>query len=301
MELLGLFTADVLPVLLTAGAGWLLAATVRPDARAVSQVALHVLAPCLVLDAILQTQSGPSEVARMMGFAFACLLLPAAAALAVARWRRWSRARTSAIVLAVMLTNAGNYGLSVNLLAFGPRALGPASLFFTASAIVSYTLGVLVASLGRLGPRSALANLVRVPTVWAVLAAFAMQAVGLRLPGPAATSVHLLASACVPVFLVVLGMQLHAARLAGPPGPLVLAAALRLGGGALAGLVLAPVFGLEGLARQAGLLQAAMPTAVIASLLASEYGIEPAFVTSVVLVTTLASPFTLTPLLVHLR
>ena len=60
----------------------------------------------------------------MMGFAFACLLLPGALAFALARWRDWSRARTSALVLCVMLTNAGNYGLSVTLLAFGERGAG---------------------------------------------------------------------------------------------------------------------------------------------------------------------------------
>jgi predicted permease len=40
-----------------------------------------------------------------------------------------------------------------------------------------------------------------------------------------------------------------------------------------------------------------MPSAVIAIVLATEYDVEPAFVTSAVLVTTLLSPLTLTPLL----
>ena len=140
-----------------------------------------------------------------------------------------------------------------------------------------------------------------VPTVWSVAVAFAMTALRLRLPGPVQTSVHLLSQACIPVFLLVLGMQLRGARLAGPVKPLVFAAALRLGGGAAAGALLAPLFGLTGVARQAGVLQASMPTAVLATILASEYDVEPGFVTSVVLLTTLASPLTLTPLMAWLR
>jgi predicted permease len=76
---------------------------------------------------------------------------------------------------------------------------------------------------------------------------------------------------------------------------------IRLGGGIAAGLAFAPLFHLGGVPRQAGILQSGMPSAVVATLLASEYDVEPAFVVSVVLVTTLLSPFTLTPLLAYLR
>jgi predicted permease len=301
MDLLHVFADDVLPVLLTAGAGWLLAVLLRPDPRPLSQVALNVLAPALLLEVIVQSRVGPADLLRMMGFAASCLLAPALVAFAVARALRWSRTLTSGVILTVMLTNAGNYGLSVNLLAFGERGLAPASLFFMTSAIVSYTVGVFVASLGRSSLRASLAGLARIPTVWAVVVAFALLGAGIRLPGPVATSVHLLGSACVPVFLLVLGMHLRGARLQGPWRPMLFATAMRLGGGALAGMLFAPAFGLTGAARQAGMLQSAMPSAVIGTILASEYDVEPAFVTSVVLLTTLLSPFTLTPLLLRLR
>lgn len=301
MELLRLFGDNLLPVFLTAGAGWALAATLRPDPRPLAQIGLYVLAPCLIFEVILQNAVPPLALLRMLGFAFACLALPGALAFAFARWRGWSRTRTSAIVLCVLLTNAGNYGMSVSLLAFGERALAQASLFFLASAIVSYTAGIFVASMGRAGLRDSLLGLLRMPTMWAVALAFAMSATGVRLPGPVASSVHLLSAACIPVFLLVLGMQLRGARLEGPVRPMLAATVMRLGGGAAAGLLLAPLFGLAGVARQAGVLQAGMPTAVIATILATEYDVEPGFVTSVVLLTTLLSPLTLTPLLAGLR
>ncbi len=72
---------------------------------------------------------------------------------------------------------------------------------------------------------------------------------------------------------------------------------LRLVGGAVLAIAAARVFGLEGPARQAGILEAAMPSAVVTIILASEYEVEPSFVTSVVFVTTLLCPFTLTPLM----
>jgi predicted permease len=75
---------------------------------------------------------------------------------------------------------------------------------------------------------------------------------------------------------------------------------MRLVGGAVVGLALVGIMGLTGTARQAGVLQSAMPSAVITIVLATEYDVEPAFVTSVVISTTLLSPLTLTPLLAYL-
>ncbi len=301
MELLRLFSDNLLPVFLIAGVGWLLTARMGVDPRAVAQVSLNVLAPALMFDLILQNRLPPADLVRMMGYGFACLLVPAALAFAIARWQGWSRSITSAVVLAVMLTNSGNYGLSVTVLAFGQRGLAQASLFFLASSIVSYTGGVFVASLGRTNVRSALVALACTPTVWAVVLAFVLSGLRVQVPGPVVNAAHMLATACVPVFLLALGMQLHGARLRGPWRPMVAATAIRLGGGIAAGILFAPLFGLAGVPRQAGILESGMPSAVVATLLASEYDVEPAFVVSVVLVTTLLSPFTLTPLLAYLH
>lgn len=284
-------------MLLAAGAGYLLAATVRPDPRAVSHVAFSLFAPCLIYRLIVESRMPPEALARMFGFTLVTLLILGGVAFAIARARDWPRARTSALVLTVMLPNAGNLGLSTCLLAFGEAGLAQASLFFLASSLLSYTVGVFVSSLGRASlPRAAL-GMLRVPAVWAVVVAFAMQALGLALPGPVETGVHLLADACIPTFLVILGMQLRGAGFRGPVGPIALAASLRLAAAPALALLLAPLFGLEGAARQAGVLEASMPSAVIGIILATEYDVDPGFVTSVVFVTTLLSPLTLTPLM----
>jgi len=57
---------------------------------------------------------------------------------------------------------------------------------------------------------------------------------------------------------------------------------------------------MTGPSYQAVVLEAAMPVAVLTTILATEFDAEPTFVTTAVLVTTLISPFTLTPLLAFL-
>jgi len=297
MELLRLFIENLLPLLLVAAAGVTLAATVRPDPRAVSHVAFSVFAPCLIFQLIMDNPMPPAELLRMFGFTFATLLALGAVGFGIARALRWPRPMASALVLSIMLPNAGNLGLSTNLLAFGRSGLTQASLFFLASSMLTYTLGVFVASLGRAPFGRALVGLLKVPAIWGMVLAFAMTGTGHALPGPLATAVKMVADACIPTFLVILGMQLYAARTVRPSRRIALAAGLRLLGGAGVGLAMALAFGLEGAARQAGVLQASMPTAVITVILATEYDVEPAFVTGAVLVSTLLSPLTLTPLM----
>lgn len=300
MTFLHLFGNNLLPVFLAAGAGYAVAAGGRVSARPLAHVGFFVLSPCLVYQIIVESHLPLDAFLRMAGFAVASLGILGLGVGLLAHRLRWSRSLTAAVVLAVLLPNAANYGLSVNLFAFGEAGLAQASLFFVTSAVLSYTVGVVVASTGRVGVGRALAGLPRVPAVWAVVAAFAMVHWGWTLPFPATRAVNLLADACIPVFLLVLGMQLHGASGRGRMGPLALATGTRLVGGVAAGLFFAWVFGLHGAARQAGVLEAAMPSAVINIILATEYDVEPAFVTSVVFVTTLLSPLTLTPLLAFL-
>jgi len=78
---------------------------------------------------------------------------------------------------------------------------------------------------------------------------------------------------------------------------IAVASTLRLVAGPILAIALAGIFGLTGIARGAGILQASMPAAVFASLIAMEYDLLPDFVTTTVLFSTLASALTLTVVL----
>jgi predicted permease len=295
--LLSLFLDNLLPVFLAAGAGYVMAWRLAVDPRPVSQLAFHVFAPCLIFEIVLDTALDGDALLRMLAFAAASQLAPAALAAAVGAALGWRRTLTAAVVLVVLLPNAGNFGLSASLFAFGEAGLAQASVYFVTSSVVTFTVGILVASLGRSSPLQTLVGLLRVPAIWAVVAAAALARSGASLPLPFERTVELLSRASIPVFLVVLGMQLYGRGMRGPWGPVALAAAGRLVGSATIALGLAALLGLDGAARQAGVLQAAMPSAVICTVIATEYDLEPTFVTSVVVATTVLSPLTLTPLL----
>jgi len=136
-----------------------------------------------------------------------------------------------------------------------------------------------------------------------LLIAGVVRVAGLTVPALLDRAITLLSQAAIPVMLVILGLQMAEARQwpRARLGLIGVASFLQLVIAPLVALGLAGLLGLTGVTRQAAVLEAAMPTAVITTILAVEYGLDAAFVTGVVVVSTLLSPLTLTPLIAYLK
>ena len=299
--LLSIFASDILPIFVIAGVGYLLARHAAVQVQTLSRVTFHALAPALVFNILTTSTLSGLEFGRMAAF----YVLVAAASLVMARLAaiplRLDRASQSAFLLVVVCSNSGNYGLPVALLAFGREALTFASVYFVSSAIFSYTGGVLLAASGRRSFAQALGGVLRVPAVYGAIAAAVTLSLGLHIPDAIARPMALLSDAALPMMVLVLGMQLERATWPKRSDMVIVASLLSLVATPLAAFGVAHLLGLKGPALQAGILQASMPTAVVTTILALEFDVEPSFVTSVVCITTLVSPVTLTLLIAYLQ
>src|SRR5262249_55894586 len=112
--------------------------------------------------------------------------------------------------------------------------------------------------------------------------------------------ISMLSDAALPTMVLVLGMQLERAKMPERPSIVGIAVVLSLIAAPMVTLGLTSVLGLSGAARQAGVVLASMPVAVVTTILALGFEIVPVFVTSAVFVSTLLSPLTLTPLMPYL-
>jgi predicted permease len=292
---------NLLPIFLVAGAGFVLGRTARPDLPTLSRLAFYVLSPCFVFNILLATTLSVDELGRMALFAVAVIALSGLLAWVIARALGLSQILTSAFLLVNLFANTGNYGISLNQLAFGDAAAARASIYFVCSTVLVYSLGVFIAGHGRANARQALLNALKVPALYAVLLAVPAKLSGWQAPQPLDAAIRLLAQAAIPVMLLILGVQLARTPRIERPRMVAAASGLRLLSGPLIGLALALLFRLDGPARQAGIVEASMPPAVINTILALEYDSEPSFVTSTVFVATLLSPLTLTVILALLK
>ena len=295
-----LFLNNLLPVFLIAGAGYLLSRWLQVSPQTLSQVIFYIFSPCLIFNLLTNNQLSGGDILSMM-----LLAGLTAAAVGLLTWLagralKLERRMLAAVLITSMFMNAGNFGLPVILFAFGEAGLAYASLFFVTNSILNYTVGVAIASMGSTGFAQALSNLLRIPTIYALALAVLFMRTGWQVPLPIERTTQLLGNAAIPAMLVLLGFQLKNVQWSGRAVPLALAGSMRMLVGPAIALGFSLLLGLQGPARQAGILEAAMPAAVLNTVVATVYDAEPSFVTAVVFMTTLLSPLTLTPLLAYL-
>jgi len=300
-EFIGLFTNNIFPIIAVSGAGFLLQKRTNLDPRPISVAIFHILVPALVFDLVLTTEIPKSDIVRMAILTSAVIAFMLFFSLAISKLLRLSQALTSAFILSVSFINSGNYGLSLNHFALGEAGLLWASIFFITSALWTNSAGVYIASAGRMEPLQALKNLAKVPAVYAIFLSLLLRALDINLPQAVSRPIELLAAAMIPMMLLVMGMQISKAGSPKRLGLLSIVIALRLVLSPLAAWFVAGTLNMPMIGSQVGVLESAMPTAVLVSILAIQYDTEPEFVTGAVLVSTLLSPITLTPLLYLLK
>jgi malate permease and related proteins len=123
---------------------------------------------------------------------------------------------------------------------------------------------------------------------------------GWTLPSPIQKTVDLVATGAVPIMLILLGLELHKVEWTQNVRALTIPTFCRLLVGPVIGILIAGLFGLNTPARKEGIVQAGMPSAIMTTILATEYKLDLSLVTAIIFIGTILSPLTLTPLIYFL-
>ncbi len=300
MQLLSIFANNILPVLLISGAGFLIGKAFKLDPRPLGKVIFYIFSPLLVFDLLTTNKLPLDRIATMMGFCAVSALATAGLAFLVGKLFRLERGPLVVVVITSLCMNGGNFGLPLVSFAFGEQALAYAGIYFVTSMIIFYTVGVIIASLGHLDFKQALLGILKVPAIYAILIALLFIQTGWALPPWLERTVGLAADGAIPGMLVLLGLELTQVQWSRNLGLISLPVVIRLVAGPLLGIGTAGLFGLQGPAYQAGITESGTPTAVMTTILASEYRLDLSLVTAIVFASTILSPLTLTPVLYFL-
>ena len=298
--MISIFLENILPIFLIASAGFLVSKKFSIQPRLLSQITLYLFTPSLTFTLLTTNDLVGSEILGIFGFAVTIAALVGGVTFLLGRVMRLERKIMAAVLMCSIFMNAGNFGIPLLGFSFGDKAQAYAALYFVSMIAVTNTVGITIASSGTMSFRKALLNLLKFPTLYAVVLAMGFIYFGWKLPLSLARSVQILSGAAIPCMLVLLGMQIQVARWNGHYKALVLALASRMLLAPFIALGFSHVLSLQGDILRASVVESSMPPAVMNSLLATEFDTAPSFVTFVILVGTIASPFTLTPLLAFL-
>lgn len=292
----------VLPAFLIALLGYVAGGRLGLDKQTLSRLCLYVLTPALTFNVLATSKVDLSAAWRL---SLAALILPFALVplfLALFRLLKYDGATSRALLLPTIFTNAGNYGLPVCLFAFGQEGMDLGAVFMVTQSIVIATFGVYIAASSRMNARTAVRQVLKMPTVYASIAGLSVKVFSIPMPEIIMRPVGLLAQAAIGVFLFLLGLQL-VGTVSRPSlwKPVSVAVFLRLIAAPVIAGAAGALLGLGGLPWKVLVLQAGMPPPVNSTILAQEFGAKPEVVSSSTLTGTVASVITLTLWIMALR
>lgn len=299
-ELLTVFINVTLPVFAIVLLGALVGGRLQLEARTLTRTAYYIFVPAFIFHSISTAHIQFSSAVVMIAYIVLVHLLGVIAAIAIGLALRRSREMIAAFVMIASFGNVGNYGLALIRFRLGEEALAPATIFYVAITISAFVICVGAAGWARGGSRSALWQVLKTPALLAMVPAVIVSSTDLQVPLMVQRMVGLLAEAMIPVMLFALGLQMLEQKKIQLNFDVLVGSGLRLVLVPVLALVVAQGFVLSPIEGAAGVLQAAMPAAILVAIIAKEHDVVPEFVTSVVVVSTLASVMTLTLLMVLL-
>ena len=299
--MLSVFFEVIVPVMLIAALGGVLGRWRDVPAQPLSTIVFYLFTPALVFHSLSTTTLPAGTSMRVVGVALIVFAIGYVAATVWSSVARHEADLRAAFALSVTSQNAGNMGLPVALLAFGDVGFEIAVVHFVAISSLAATASVFVASMAGGSHLAALRAPFRYPALYAALAGLVVNGWDIDLPTTIEAPSATLAGAAVPAMLVVLGLQLQ--RGLGNESLIDTGAAVGLR------LLIAPVvallatfaLGIDDIAQRVVIVLAGMPTAVFATILATEFATRPQFVTRAVVGSTLVSVATLTVLITLVR
>ncbi len=287
----------VLPVFLVVGMGIVLQRLVGFDISGLSRPVFYIFSPCLAFTSLYSLDLNAMHPIRAVVFALLVAFIMGGLGVFISRFSGHHRTMTSASVLTLINNNTGNYGLPLNQFAFGLPGLQIAVLYFVINSTLANSVGVYIVSAGRARPAEALRNVMKTPLVYATVFALIANGAHVSIPEPLLKAVSLSGQAAVPAMLIILGYHLghlgtriHWRRVL----PISL---IKLTVGPIVAWGISLLVGFHGLMQAVAIVQSSVPTAVMSTVLATEFDCEPEYVAEVVFTTTVFSLITLTTVL----
>jgi predicted permease len=268
----------------------------RTAIRTLNRFALYVAYPALIFSELTSPALEVFAAGRFVGAHAAAFCAMAVVAGAVAR--RVAAPVAGAITLASLYGNIAYLGIPFCTAAFGGSATGLAALSASTHAALGLAVGpwLLVGAGERGALGAALRRVARLPLVWVPAVALAARVLPDAWVEPLRVVATPLGQAAPPVALFMLGAYLavEGRSALSERGGGVATAVLKLGVYPATTWAVAAALGVDGLALQVMVVQAAMPTAITTFALASELRSGERVTARAIVLTSIASVATLT-------
>lgn len=260
--------------------GFLYNKIAKSDTSSIVRASLSMLVPAFAFYHIIVMRQDANMMSSI--FLSAWIIILGNGALALFLMKRFNIDRPG-LLLPVMFMNTVNLPFPILASAYGKQAVSLSIMFYFASLIGAFTVGILIVS-----PKDAKTEIFKEPIIYVLALGLYIKYNSLDVPSYVMAPLKMLESATVPMVLLALGMQLSQVKITEFKLAL-LGTVLRFAGGLAIGIACVYFFGFEGLVRKVVLFNSIMPSAVASFLIAQKFDKDGGLAASVVLLTTIFS------------
>lgn len=272
----------VLPIILLFGLGYLLkiiCAVKEKDADLLLNLVFNIALPSLIILSVSKV-SLSFDLIYLPIMPFFVVLITYFAAKLFSGWLNLPKATLGVFLIGSMIFNT-NFVLPFIVAVYGEAGLARWSLFNFGSSLMIFSFVYYIAhkhSKEYKGVNSLLKQLFLSPPLWALIIGIFLNLAGLGIPAVAGETLKLLADLTIPLVMIALGI-LFVPQIAGLRSllPVIF---LRMGGGFILGVILARVFGMEGLTRAVAIITSASPVGYLTLIFSTTENLDKKFAAS---------------------
>jgi predicted permease len=295
-----IFFEVVLPVLIVFLIGFAVQKWKKIEIKPVSTVAIYIMTPCLVFRTFYSSELNIQSF-YMVVFALLILISLIVLNKIYARIKKYDQSMEGGLILSTAFMNAGNYGTPIILFAYGEVGFDYAVMYLVLQSILMNCVGVYYAAKGKAGVGIAVKEVLKMPATYAFLIGILLKLLNISVPTNLILTVDIIAEAAIPTVMIILGMQLARIKWGNFEwGVLTYSTIVRLLISPLIAYGITRMLPMDPMMAKVLIVSAAMPSAATIVMYAVQFDSQPRLVSSVTLVTTLFSIFTITVLLIML-
>lgn len=278
----------IVPVILILIIGYIFGKYTDVDPAPISKLAVMILSPALIFSFLISTQLSSNEmfqiVVSVLIFTFVMIVIT----YIVIKFIK-QKIYLSPALLTTVFPNTGNYGLPIIIFAYGEEAYGYAVIIVVINFILMYSLGVYFATLSGDSWKTGIKNILVLPTTYATIVAILVNILMIDIPETIFRPLKMIGDTMIPLALILLGIQLSRTKVAGYRLVTLTASLLKVFVAPFVIFAIVILLGIKGDLAKVIIIQNSMPTAVIMTLIATQYKAKEDLVANITFVGTILS------------
>jgi predicted permease len=286
----------VIPVLVIMFSGYIFGKRYDIDPSTISKMTMVILSPALIFSFLVRAEISYLQLGQIvLSVLIFTIIMSVLTVVLFLLFKDRENIREG--LIGNVFPNTGNFGLPVVLFAYGDEGFQLGVIIVVINFILMYSLGIFFASPKNSTHIENIKDILKLPTTFATILASIILLFQLKVPDFIFEPLRLVGDSMIPIAMILLGIYLANTPINGYTKPTLLTSILKVVVAPVVIILTVSLLGIDDTLAKVLIIQHAMPTAVLMSIIASEYKMKVGIVANATVVTTIASIFSITVLL----